>query len=89
MTEYAPEQPYRLRVPNESNTVRVIVDAVFRPVQNANRFWEHPEGHTVSSQRGSIIRTIQPYTDEELRMIEEADQYPPDLRKQVRTFLEG
>jgi len=75
-------------VPNESNAVQVVVDAVFRPVQ-AERFWEHPEGHTAASQERSVVSTVRPYTDEELRMIEEADLYPPDLREQVRAFLEG
>lgn len=89
MSEYIPNQPYRLMVPNESNAVRVVIDAVFRPAQNAERVWEHPEGHTAASQKPSVMKMVRPYTDEELRMIEEADRYPPDLREQVRAFLEG
>jgi hypothetical protein len=32
---------------------------------------------------------VRPYTDEELRMIEQADEYPADLQEQVKAYLEG
>lgn len=39
-----------------------------------------------SKRRKNIARSFRPYTDEELRMIEEADRYPADLREQVKAF---
>jgi hypothetical protein len=89
MTEYATEQPYRTRVPNESNAVQIALETVVRSVPSADLVWNHPEGHTAASQQSNVVRTVRPYTAKELRMIEEADRYPPDLRKQVKAFLEG
>lgn len=90
MTAYSSElTSFRLVAPSESNTRPVVVDAVFRSAQSADRAWRHPEGHTASSQQKNLVRTVRPYTHEELRMIEEADRYPLDLRQQVRAFLEG
>ncbi len=88
MTEYAPET-HRLVAFNESNAVRVALDTLGRVAQNSNRISEHPEGRTAASQPERIVRTIRPYTEEELAMLEEADRFPPDLHEQVRAFLEG
>ncbi len=87
MTEYAP-QPWRL-IPSESNSVWIALDAVFRPIASSEQVLSHPEERTAASQQAGIARSIRPYTEEELRMIEGADKYPADLREQVKAFLEG
>ncbi len=87
MTEYAP-RPYR-PMPSESNAVWVTLDVVFRPVASSEQVFSHPEGHTAASQQYILVRSIRPYTEEELRLIEEADEYRADLREQVKAFLEG
>ena len=86
MTKHAP-QTYR-PIPSESNSVWVALDVLCRPTASSEPIFSHPEERTAASQQGSL-RSIRPYTDEELKTIEEADKYPVDLREQVEAFLEG
>jgi len=88
MTVNAPNSPYRL-TPSESSAAWIALDNLLRPIASSEQVLSHPEGHTATSRREIITRTVRPYTDEELRMIEQADEYPADLREQVKAYLEG
>jgi hypothetical protein len=88
MTVRASDRPYRL-IPSESSATWVALEKVLRPIASSEQVLSNLEGHTATSQRRTIARTVRPYTDEELRMIEKADEYPADLREKVRAFLEG
>jgi hypothetical protein len=88
MTVSASDRPYRL-IPSESSAAWIALDKVIRPIASSEQVLSHPEGHTVTSRRRTIARTVRPYTDEELRMIEQADEYPADLQEQVKAYLEG
>jgi len=87
MTVSASDRPYRL-IPSESSATWVALEKVLRPTASSEQVLSNPEGHTATSQRRTIARTVRPYTDEELRVIEQADEYPADLREKARAFLE-
>ena len=81
----------QLVAPNAASAGMIVLgalDAAFRTALITEQALESPEGRTAASQQERVIRGVRDYTEEELRVFEEADTYPPGLREQVRAFLE-
>ena len=84
------EDQYRLSAPNAFNLMRIIPSEFLSPTGASLEwpYWAIPEENTAASWPRSLVRAFRPYTEKELEMLAEADAYTPELREQVRAFLQ-
>ncbi len=85
MTVYA-EQPYKLKVPNESNAVRIILGTMLRPVPSSSQVQDHLEGHTAASEE-NILGGFRRWTKEDLEIFAEEDELDPERAQRLEAFL--
>jgi hypothetical protein len=84
MTSYA-DQPYKLKVPNESNAMRMVLGTMLHPVPSSSRVRNRLEEYTAASEEN--ILGFRRWTEEDLEIFAEEDELDAERAQRLEAFL--